>query len=180
MYHQTGADGCISRSAYRRLRRRRRADRPAVRGAVHRAAIPGRGLPRRDPRRPGRRGGPPGVHKRADRLAVQPGPGTNAGYPALVTAVTGLAFTAAGLRSIIASPETTASHVRRQASLIALLLVALGFERWRHRVDRAPGQPGRRADGQLRNRRAASPGHRPRLGTRQRPGHRHPHPRSPC
>jgi hypothetical protein len=55
-------------------------------------------------------------------------PGTNAGYPALVTGVIGLMFTAASLRSIIASPETTASHVRRQASLILLLLVAFGFE----------------------------------------------------
>jgi hypothetical protein len=55
-------------------------------------------------------------------------PGTNAGFPALVTAVIGLMFTAAGLRSIIASPETTASHVQRQASLIALLLLAFGFE----------------------------------------------------
>ncbi|HEY6789614.1 MAG TPA: hypothetical protein VI365_20130, partial [Trebonia sp.] len=55
-------------------------------------------------------------------------PGTNTGYPALVTGVIGLMFTAAGLRSIIASPETTASQVRRQISLIAALLVAFGFE----------------------------------------------------
>ena len=55
-------------------------------------------------------------------------PGTNAGYPALVTSVTGLMFTAAGLRSIIASPQTTLSHLRQQASLIVLLVMALGFE----------------------------------------------------
>jgi hypothetical protein len=55
-------------------------------------------------------------------------PGTNAGFPALVTSVIGLMFTAAGLRSIIASAETTASHVLRQAGLIALLFTAFGFE----------------------------------------------------
>jgi len=32
-------------------------------------------------------------------------PGTNAGYPALVTAVIGIFFTAAGLRSILTSPQ---------------------------------------------------------------------------
>ena len=55
-------------------------------------------------------------------------PDTNTGYPALVTGVFGLAFTAAGVRSIITSPETTAALVRRQASLIVALLVAFGFE----------------------------------------------------
>jgi hypothetical protein len=55
-------------------------------------------------------------------------PGTNAGYPALVTAAIGLLFTAAGLRSIIASPETTASHLRGQLGLIGLLAVAFGWE----------------------------------------------------
>jgi hypothetical protein len=55
-------------------------------------------------------------------------PETNTGYPALVTGVFGLMFTAAGVRSIITSPETTAAQVRRQASLITALLVAFGFE----------------------------------------------------
>lgn len=55
-------------------------------------------------------------------------PGTNAGYPALVTAAIGLLFTAAGLRSIIASPETTADHLRDQLGLIALLAAAFGLE----------------------------------------------------
>jgi hypothetical protein len=55
-------------------------------------------------------------------------PGTNAGYPALVTAVVGILFTAAGLRSVVASPETTGDHLRRQVGLFALLLLAFGFE----------------------------------------------------
>ena len=55
-------------------------------------------------------------------------PDTNTGYPALVTGVFGLAFTAAGVRSIITSPETTAAQVRRQAGLVVALLVAFGFE----------------------------------------------------
>ncbi|HEY6786668.1 MAG TPA: hypothetical protein VI365_05080 [Trebonia sp.] len=55
-------------------------------------------------------------------------PETNTGYPALVTGVFGLMFTAAGVRSIIASPETTAAQVRRQAGLVVALLVAFGFE----------------------------------------------------
>jgi hypothetical protein len=55
-------------------------------------------------------------------------PETNTGYPALVTGVFGIMFTAAGVRSIISSPETTAEQVRRQASLIVALLVAFGFE----------------------------------------------------
>jgi hypothetical protein len=55
-------------------------------------------------------------------------PGTNAGYPAVAAALIGLLFTAASLRSIIASPETTGGHVQRQAGLIVLLLVAFGFE----------------------------------------------------
>lgn len=55
-------------------------------------------------------------------------PETNTGYPALVTGVFGVMFTAAGARSIITSPETTAEQVLRQASLIAALLVAFGFE----------------------------------------------------
>jgi hypothetical protein len=55
-------------------------------------------------------------------------PETNTGYPALVAGVFGLMFTAAGVRSIIASPETTAIQVRRQASLVVALLIAFGFE----------------------------------------------------
>ena len=55
-------------------------------------------------------------------------PGTNAGYPAVASGAIGLLFTVAGLRSILASPETTFRHIRRQASLIALLLCAFGFD----------------------------------------------------
>lgn len=55
-------------------------------------------------------------------------PGTNAGYPALAAAVVGILFTAAGLRSVVASPETTRAHLRRQVGLFALLLLAFGFE----------------------------------------------------
>jgi modulator of FtsH protease len=55
-------------------------------------------------------------------------PGTNAGYPAVASGAIGLLFTVAGLRSILASPETTFGHIRRQASLIALLLCAFGFD----------------------------------------------------
>lgn len=55
-------------------------------------------------------------------------PGTNAGYPAVVSGVIGLLFTVAGLRSMLASRETTFDHIRRQASLIVLLLCAFGFD----------------------------------------------------
>lgn len=55
-------------------------------------------------------------------------PGTNAGYPALTSGVIGVLFTVAGLRSILASPQTTLGHLRRQGSLIALLLSAFGFD----------------------------------------------------
>jgi hypothetical protein len=55
-------------------------------------------------------------------------PGTNAGYPAVASGAIGLLFTVAGLRSILASRETTFRHIRRQASLIALLLCAFGFD----------------------------------------------------
>jgi hypothetical protein len=55
-------------------------------------------------------------------------PGTNAGYPALITGIIGLLFTAAGLRSIVMDPETTTGHLRRQASLVMLLLAAFGFD----------------------------------------------------
>jgi hypothetical protein len=55
-------------------------------------------------------------------------PDNNAGYPALVTAVIGILFTAAGARSILSSQATTWLHVRRQAGLIVFLLVAFGAE----------------------------------------------------
>jgi hypothetical protein len=55
-------------------------------------------------------------------------PDTNAGYPAVTTGIIGLLFTAAGARSIVMSPETTTDHVRHQAGLIILLLVAFGFD----------------------------------------------------
>lgn len=55
-------------------------------------------------------------------------PGTNAGYPAVTTGTFGLMFTLAGLRSMLASKETTFSHLRRQASLVLLLLCAFGFD----------------------------------------------------
>jgi hypothetical protein len=55
-------------------------------------------------------------------------PGTDAGYPALVTGVIGLLFTAAGLRSIVASPGVRLVHLRRQVGLIALLLLAFGCD----------------------------------------------------
>jgi hypothetical protein len=55
-------------------------------------------------------------------------PGTNAGYPAIVTGIIGLLFTVAGMRSILSSPDTTLGHLRRQASLVVLLLCAFGFD----------------------------------------------------
>jgi hypothetical protein len=55
-------------------------------------------------------------------------PNDNAGYPAVVAAAIGILFTAAGARSILASPATTRLHVRRQAGLILLLLAAFGTE----------------------------------------------------
>jgi hypothetical protein len=55
-------------------------------------------------------------------------PHDNAGYPALVMAVIGILFTAAGTRSILSSPATTRLHVQRQAGLILLLLAAFGVE----------------------------------------------------
>jgi len=55
-------------------------------------------------------------------------PGTNAGYPAVATGVIGVLFTVAGLRSILASAETTLGHLRQQAGLIVLLLCAFGFD----------------------------------------------------
>ena len=55
-------------------------------------------------------------------------PGDNVGYPALVTAVIGILFTAAGARSILLSPATTQLHMRRQAGLIVILLAAFVIE----------------------------------------------------
>ena len=55
-------------------------------------------------------------------------PDNNTGYPAIVVAVIGILFTLAALRSIVVRPDTSWSHVRRQAGLIALLLAAFGFE----------------------------------------------------
>jgi hypothetical protein len=55
-------------------------------------------------------------------------PQNNTGYAAIVTAVIGILFTLAAVRSIVVSADTSWSHVRSQAGLIALLLVAFGFE----------------------------------------------------
>jgi hypothetical protein len=55
-------------------------------------------------------------------------PHDNAGYPALVMAVIGILFTAAGTRSILLSPATTRLDVRRQAGLVVLLLAAFVVE----------------------------------------------------
>lgn len=55
-------------------------------------------------------------------------PGNNVGYPAIVAAVIGIFFAAAGTRSILANPYTAKQHVRRQIVLIAALLLTFGFE----------------------------------------------------
>jgi modulator of FtsH protease len=55
-------------------------------------------------------------------------PNNNTGYAAIVTAVIGILFTLAAIRSIVVSADTSWSHVRSQAGLIALLLAAFGFE----------------------------------------------------
>jgi hypothetical protein len=49
------------------------------------------------------------------------------GYPATVLGVIGLFFTAAGMRSIIAS-ESTRPHRRRQVGLFVLLVLIFGTE----------------------------------------------------
>ncbi len=54
-------------------------------------------------------------------------PGTNVGYPAVAMGVSGVLFTAAGTRSILASPYTR-HRWRRQAGLIFLLFVIFGAE----------------------------------------------------
>ena len=56
-------------------------------------------------------------------------PGTNAGYPAMVLAVIGIFFTAAGMRSLFTSPLTWHGPQRwRHLGLINLLLVIFGTE----------------------------------------------------
>lgn len=54
-------------------------------------------------------------------------PGSNIGYPAVVLGVIGILFTAAGMRSIFASPATLGQR-RRQIGLINLLLLIFGTE----------------------------------------------------
>jgi hypothetical protein len=54
-------------------------------------------------------------------------PGNNIGYPAIVVAIIGIFFTAAGTRSIFAS-HLPRRHVPRQLGLIALLMVTFAFE----------------------------------------------------
>jgi hypothetical protein len=54
-------------------------------------------------------------------------PGNNIGYPAVVFAVVGVLFTAAGTRSIF-SGHVPRRHVPRQLALIALLLATFAFE----------------------------------------------------
>jgi hypothetical protein len=54
-------------------------------------------------------------------------PGTNVGYPALVLGVIGIAFTVAGIRSILASQATSRQQLR-QVGLVVLLLLIFGTE----------------------------------------------------
>jgi len=54
-------------------------------------------------------------------------PGNNAGYPAVVMAVIGILFTAAGARSIFSRPLAR-RHAPRQLGLLALLLLAFAAE----------------------------------------------------
>ncbi len=54
-------------------------------------------------------------------------PGTNVGYPALVLGITGIFFTLASVRSIVANPQTR-PYLPSQLSLVALLLAAFGIE----------------------------------------------------
>jgi hypothetical protein len=54
-------------------------------------------------------------------------PGTHVGYPATVTGVIGIFFTAAAMRSIVSS-RSTARQKWRQMGLIALLLLIFGTE----------------------------------------------------
>ncbi|HTU74273.1 MAG TPA: hypothetical protein VMG38_12215 [Trebonia sp.] len=55
-------------------------------------------------------------------------PGANVGTPAIITGVIGLLFTAAGVRSIVASPQTTQGHIVRQVSLVGLLVAAFSCD----------------------------------------------------
>jgi hypothetical protein len=54
-------------------------------------------------------------------------PGTNVGYPALILGVTGLAFTGAGIRSVLVS-QATLHQQRQQLRLVALLVFIFGTE----------------------------------------------------
>jgi hypothetical protein len=54
-------------------------------------------------------------------------PGTNVGYPALVLGITGIAFTVAAIRSIVASRATSRLKLR-QFGLVVLLLLIFGAE----------------------------------------------------
>ena len=54
-------------------------------------------------------------------------PGTNVGYPAAILGLSGAFFSAAAVRSFLASPLTTEQR-RRQAGLIFLLLLIFGTE----------------------------------------------------
>jgi hypothetical protein len=54
-------------------------------------------------------------------------PGNNAGYPAIVVAVIGIFFAAAGARSIL-SGRLPWRHLPRQVAFISLLLTIFGFE----------------------------------------------------
>lgn len=54
-------------------------------------------------------------------------PNTNVGYPAVVLGVTGVFFTAASLRSIVASTSAR-DQIRRQLGLVIFLLIVFGFE----------------------------------------------------
>jgi hypothetical protein len=55
-------------------------------------------------------------------------PGINVGYPAAVLGVIGILFTAAGMRSILTSPETLHQQRWGQLGLITLLLLIFGVE----------------------------------------------------
>ncbi len=50
------------------------------------------------------------------------------GYPAAVLGVSGILFTAAGVRSILTSPSTLHQERWRQLGLLALLLLIFGTE----------------------------------------------------
>lgn len=54
-------------------------------------------------------------------------PDTNIGYPAVVLSVIGIAFTAAAVRSVMASRATTLQKIR-QLELVVLLLLIFGTE----------------------------------------------------